>query len=160
MDEITREIAALTLRVWVYRHVRRGLIMPMQLKGLRAKASMFRSALDAVGQEYDAASDVAKGHAADVRSLAAEFHDMKSDLDFAIGEVGNSSAVTGIEQTAPVSTPADASAIHVEPAQPLRAVDLARPNDPPSFAMGAQPAQSPVMNHTPMARTVPSRRDL
>lgn len=69
--------------------------MAMKLKGLRDKAAGFRSALDDVGQAYEEGTDAAKTHATEVRGLKDEFSDMKEDLDFAIGTVGNSSAVTG-----------------------------------------------------------------
>jgi hypothetical protein len=159
MYEITDAIDFLTDCVTLERiRLQRGLNMPMQLKGLRAKASGFRSALDDVGQSYDEGTDAARSHASDVRSLAAEFKDMKSDLDFAIGEVGNSSAVTGNGQTEPVITAAEIGPITVESAQPLGLIDLVMPNDPPAAIGPALP--NPIMNHAPISRAVPSRRDL
>ncbi len=44
----------------------------------------------------------------------------------------------------------------VAQAKPLNPLDLQYPNQPPPAVNVA----NPVMNHTPMARTVPSRRDL
>lgn len=95
MDEITTEIAALTIRLWVYRHVRRESNVVLEIKGLKAKAIKAAGHLDRLNSAYDKFNEAAPLHAADVEGLTPQIEGLAEDLQFAAQVLGNSAGAAG-----------------------------------------------------------------
>ncbi|MEZ0060905.1 hypothetical protein ABIF26_006448 [Bradyrhizobium elkanii] len=66
--------------------------MPIELKGLRAKALKAASNLDALNAAYDAFNEAAPAHTADVAGLSEQVGQLGDDLKFAAQVLGNSVA--------------------------------------------------------------------
>ena len=93
-DDITAAIAGLTTRVWLYRLVRRETSMPLELKGLKAKAMAARAHIGKLDAAYEAFNAKAGSHASDVEGLTAQIGYMSDDLSFATATLGNSVAAS------------------------------------------------------------------
>ena len=134
--------------------------MALEIKGLKLQAMTARGHLDRLSKAYAKFNEAAPAHAADVEGMAEQIGELSSDLEFATNLMGNSSAVLGNGPDEPAESIPRLAQAQPEPivtqAKALNPLDLQYPNQPPPAVNVA----NPVMNHTPMARTVPSRRDL
>lgn len=83
--------------------------MPLEIRGLKAKALAMRANIDRLHKAYDAFNDKAPLHAADVEGIAGQIEAMGSDLSFAVNVLGNSTAQSDEkrpdEQKAPPAAP-------------------------------------------------------
>lgn len=73
--------------------------MPIELKGLRAKALKAASNLDALNAAYDAFNEAAPAHAADVSGLSEQVGQLGDDLKFAAQVLGNSVSQSNATET-------------------------------------------------------------
>lgn len=89
MPDITDAIDGLTCRLRRYR-LHRGLDMPIEIKGLKAKAMVARGHIDRINRAYDKFNEAAPAHAADVEGLAEQISQHHEDLSFAANVLGNS----------------------------------------------------------------------
>jgi hypothetical protein len=64
--------------------------MPIEIKGLKAKAMLARSNIDRITKAYDKFNEAAPAHAADVEGLAEQISEHHDDLTFAANVLGNS----------------------------------------------------------------------
>lgn len=112
MDRDT--IIALTMMVRVYRELRnRGICdVPIELKGIKAKALAARANLDRINRAYDKFNEDAPSHAAEVESMAAQVDELNSDLSFATNLLGNS-----VSEETTTATQSAGSTASSEPAQ-------------------------------------------
>jgi hypothetical protein len=147
--------------------IEKEITMAIEIKGLKLQAMTARGHLDRLSKAYAKFNEAAPAHASDVEGMASQIGELASDLEFATNLMGNSSAVLGNGQDEPAITAADVGALPAEitpaynqmqPAQALRQIDLVRPADPPPIIAPAAP--NPIMNHAPISRAVPSRREL
>jgi hypothetical protein len=96
MDDITRAIEGATDRIIAYRLIRliekRGILMPLEIKGLKGKALKARANIDALNAAYDKFNEAAPAHAADVEGLTSQVSGMQDDLQFAVNVLGNSTS--------------------------------------------------------------------
>jgi hypothetical protein len=93
MPDITTAIDGLTYRLRRYRlHRWLGgrLEMPIEIKGLKAKAMVARGHIDRINKAYDKFNEAAPAHAADVEGLAEQISQHHDDLSFAANVLGNS----------------------------------------------------------------------
>lgn len=66
--------------------------MALEIKGLKGKALLARSNIDALNRAYDKFNATAPKHAADVDGLASQVAGMQDDLEFAANVLGNSTS--------------------------------------------------------------------
>jgi predicted nucleic acid-binding Zn-ribbon protein len=104
MDDITSEIAALTVRLWVYRAVRREQDAQMarliEIKGLGTDIASIKKG---IGDLRAAAGELNTQHAglkAEIVDLTDQIKQHREDLKFEAETLGNSSASNGQEETA------------------------------------------------------------
>jgi hypothetical protein len=122
---------------------------------LKMDALTARDNLDRIKAAYAKFNDIAPAHAIDVEGLAEQVSTMQSDLEFAAGLLGNSPPL-GQE------LPVDKSPPQGPFTGTATATSVIHMTDTQTFVDGQPvvPTPSPVMSHAPMARAVPSRRDL
>lgn len=72
--------------------------MPIEIKGIRAKALKAAANLDRINAAYDKFNEAAPLHAADVEGLAPQITALNDDLQFAAQVLGNSAAPSGEQQ--------------------------------------------------------------
>lgn len=96
MGDITRAIDGAADRIIAYRFVRLietgGILMPLEIKGLKGKALKARANIDALNAAYDKFNEDASAHAADVEGLTSQVTSMQDDLQFAVTTLGNSTS--------------------------------------------------------------------
>jgi len=106
MDRLTAfvAIAHLKLRLdYLNRHPHLlETAMPIELKGLRAKALKAAGHIEALNRAYDSFNDAAPAHIADVSGLTDQVGQLGDDLKFAAQVLGNSVAQSNDSETAPV----------------------------------------------------------
>lgn len=103
MDRLTAFvcIAHLRLRLDILKrnpHLLESAAMPIELKGLRAKALKAASNLDALNAAYDAFNEAAPAHTADVAGLSEQVGQLGDDLKFAAQVLGNSVAQSNVTE--------------------------------------------------------------
>jgi hypothetical protein len=164
MDALTVDLIGLRYKVQaarIVKRIERESGMAIEIKGLKMDALTARANLDRIKAAYARFNDMAPAHAIDVEGLAEQVSTMQSDLEFAAGLLGNSPppgqelpvgkpmAQAGVGD---LNQPMAAPDLSLAPQQ-LNPLDLVRPNDPNN-------PMSTILSHAPMARSVPSRRDL
>ena len=137
VDEITSAIARLTIRLWLYRLVRREPNMPLEIKGLKANMLRFQKRIETLNQL--AVSGDEKGGELEqaLRDIGTQINGHVEDLNFAATVLGNS---------------AGASAEAVEKPKPppvsLQQFPLQAPEQPPAASPAAILNGSPGMQGT------------
>jgi hypothetical protein len=96
IDRLTDRIVA--YRFWRYYkrkyEERRLADMPLELKGLKAKAMAARAHIGKLDEAYDAFNAKAGSHISDVQGLAEQLGYMADDLAFSTAALGNSVAAS------------------------------------------------------------------
>lgn len=94
MDDITRAISQAADRIVAHRLIRLietgEILMPLEIKGIKAQALKARANIDALRAAYDKFNEAAPAHAADVDGLTSQVNSMQDDLQFAVTTLGNS----------------------------------------------------------------------
>ena len=149
MDALTVDILWLTLKVQAARIVRRigresGKPMAIDVSGLKAKALKARANWDRINAAYDKFNELAPDHATEVEGLSSGLAEMQTDLEFATNLMGNSLALPPKEPPPEVIDLTGNAAMQSIVVTSIQAVE-------PS---------NPIHTAIPMARAVPSRRDL
>ena len=78
----------------IERRLVRSWEMGLKLSRLSDKAMKARSNIEALDRAYDDFNNKAGNHAAEVSELTAQIGEMQSDLNFAVGTLGNSVAAS------------------------------------------------------------------
>jgi hypothetical protein len=94
-DDITRAIEALTIRLWVYRHVRRETSMPLEIKGLKSNMLKVGQRIERLNTKALAFDEIGGQLEQGLDDITAQAKAHQEDLTFAATVLGNSSTASG-----------------------------------------------------------------